>query len=69
MLKADKATVAWDSDKKHWRVRVEVGKEVIKRTLTDLPSDASDDALRAGAVEDARDEGYELDPAGVSIGR
>ena len=67
MLKADKATVDWDKEKKHWRVRVEVGKEVIKRTLPDVPQNATDDVLRTSAVEDAKDEGYTLDPASVAI--
>jgi hypothetical protein len=67
MLKATKATVEWDKDKNHWRVRVQVGEEVIKRTLADVPENASDDVLRGKAVEDARDEGYEVDPASVVV--
>lgn len=67
MTKATKATVDWDSDKKHWRVRVQVGEEVIKRTLPDVPQNASDDVLRSKAVEDAHDEGYEVDPASVAV--
>jgi hypothetical protein len=67
MLKATKATMDWDKEKNHWRVRVQVGEEVIKRTLPDVPENASDDVLRQNAVEDARDEGYEVDPASVQI--
>jgi hypothetical protein len=67
MLKATKATMDWDKEKNHWRVRVQVGEEVIKRTLPDIPENASDDVLRQKAVEDARDEGYEVDPASVQI--
>jgi len=67
MLKATKATVDCDKDKNHWRVRVQVGEEVIKRTLADVPQGATDDVLRHKAVEDAQEEGYEVDPASVSI--
>jgi len=67
MQKATKATVDWDKDKNHWRVRVQVGEEVIKRTLPDVPQNASDDVLRSKAVEDAHDEGYEVDPGSVVI--
>ncbi|HYL76669.1 MAG TPA: hypothetical protein VEU96_20815 [Bryobacteraceae bacterium] len=69
MLKAGKATVDWDKEKKNWRVRVQIGEEVIKRTLTKVPQDAPDDVLRSKAVEDARDEGYEVDAASVAIVR
>jgi hypothetical protein len=69
MLKATKATVDWDKEKKHWRVRVQVGEEVMKRNLPKVPQDASDDVLRSKAVEDAHDEGYEVDPASVAIVR
>ena len=67
MSKANKATVDWDKEKKHWRVRVQVGEEVIKRTLSTVPQDANDDLLRKRAVEDAHDEGYDVDPASVAI--
>jgi len=50
-------------------VRVQIGEEVIKRTLPSVPQDASDDVLRSKAVEDARDEGYEVDAASVAIVR
>lgn len=69
MLKADKTTVNWDSDKKEWHVRVQIGEEVIKRALHKTPHDATDDTLRAKAVEEAKEEGYEIDAATVAIGR
>ncbi len=37
--------------------------------LYKVPQDASDDVLRSKAVEDARDEGYEVDAASVAIVR
>jgi hypothetical protein len=69
MRDADKAQVAWDSDKKVWRVRIQIGEEVIKRLAGKTPADAADDALRSLAVEIATDEGYGLDPAQVTITR
>jgi len=69
MRNADKAQVAWDSGKKVWRVRIQVGEEVIKRPAGKTPADATDDALRSLAVEIAADEGYGLDPAQVTITR
>ncbi len=71
MMKADSAAVSWDADKKTWRVRIQVGEEVIKRPATDhkVKRDAGDDALRALAVETASGDGYELDPASVTIQR
>ncbi len=69
MAHAPKATVTWDKDKKHWQVRVQIGEEVIKRTLADIPQDASDDVLRSAAMADAHDEGYEVHAANVAIVR
>jgi hypothetical protein len=69
MLKADKATVSWDKEKKQWTVRVQIGEEVIRRALQKTPQDVSDDVLRSKAIEEAKDEGYEVDPARVAIGR
>ncbi len=69
MLKAEKATVNWDSAKKQWHVRVQIGEEVIKRALAKTPQDASEDILRSRAVETAKDEGYEIDAASIAIQR
>jgi hypothetical protein len=69
MLKAEKTTVNWDPAKKQWHVRLQIGEEVIKRTLAKTPQDASDDVLRSQAVETAKDEGYEIDAAQVAIQR
>ena len=46
MLRADNAKMQWDSGKKRWHEDLE---------------GTTDEALRARAVEVARDEGYELD--------
>ena len=69
MLKATKATVDWDEHKKQWHVRVQIGEEVIKRPLEKTGADANEEALRSKAVETAKAEGYEVDPAQVAITR
>jgi hypothetical protein len=57
MLKAEKTTVNWDPAKKQWHVRIQIGEEVIKRTLEKTPENT------------AKDEGYEVDAAQVVIQR
>ena len=69
MIRATKATVDWDPQKKQWHVRVQIGEEVIKRPLVKTAQDANEDALRSKAVETAKDEGYEVDPTTVAIVR
>lgn len=71
MMKADSATVNWDPDKKAWRVRIQIGEEVIKRPASGrkLQRDAEDEVLRSAAVETAAADGYEIDSAAVAIVR
>ncbi len=69
MLKAEKASVTWDAEKKVWHVRVQIGEEVIKRPLAKTPHDADEATLRGKAVETASDEGYEVQPSQVDIRR
>jgi len=69
MTQATKATVDWDPNKKQWHVRVQIGEEVIKRSLPKTAKDANEDSLRSQAVETAKDEGYTVDPATVAIVR
>ncbi len=69
MIKADKATVLWDTDKKMWRVRIVVGEEVIKRPARKLSRDADEGTLRSAAVETAHADGYDVDPATVTVSR
>ena len=59
MTRADNATVEWNSSKKRWEVRIEVGAEVVKRPIPEPTKDQ--------AVAIARDEGYDLDPANITI--
>ena len=67
MLNADSAQVNWDTQKKHWSVRVKVGEEVIRRPIPKVPQDAADDQLRTAAVQAAQDDGYKVDPANIQI--
>ena len=69
MIRATKATVDWDPQKKQWLVRVQIGEEVIRRPLQKTARDANEDALRIQAVATAKDEGYEVDPSSVAIVR
>lgn len=67
MLRADSAHVNWDTHKKQWNVRVKVGEEVIRRPIPATPETAADEVLRSLAVETARADGYDVDPAKVDI--
>jgi hypothetical protein len=69
MQKATAAKVDWDNEKKVWHVRVQIGEEVIKRPLPKTPQDATEDVLRSRAITAAQDEGYEVDPAQVTVAR
>jgi hypothetical protein len=71
MTKADRAEVRWDLQKKRWQIRIQVGEEVIKRAApgSKPAHDAGDEVLRSMALETARGDGYELDPAAVTIAR
>jgi hypothetical protein len=68
MIRADSATVNWDSGKKAWQVRLKIGEEVIKRACK-VSQDTADERLRSLALETARDEGYELDSAHIVVTR
>ena len=67
MLSADSAQVNWDTQKKHWSVRVKIGAEVIRRPIPKVPQNAGDEVLRSAAVAAAKDDGYQVDPATVAI--
>jgi hypothetical protein len=67
MLHANSANVSWDTEKKQWNVRVQVGAEVIRRPLPKTPETAAEEALRSLAVDTAKDEGYDLDPGTVAV--
>jgi hypothetical protein len=67
VIKATKASVDWDAHKRQWHVRVQIGEEVIKRPLDKTAQDANEESLRSKAVETAKDEGYDVDPATIEI--
>jgi hypothetical protein len=69
MLRADKAEVFWDDQKKQWVVRIQVGAEVIRRGCKTSKRESEDAALKTMAVETARDEGYELPAEAVDVKR
>ena len=69
---AGSAEVVWqDRDKKHkgWTVHLHVGEEVIKYPQPDADRDTGDAEVVSLAVADARDDGYELNPAAVKVTR
>jgi hypothetical protein len=68
MLKADEAKIQWSPEKKKWQVVIHIGAEVIKRWAGNL-KESGDDALRSLAVATAKDEGYEVDAARVTVAR
>lgn len=71
MAPAQSAEVVWQEDKKHkgWTVHLHIGAEVIKYPHPDSGRDTPDADLVALAVEDAKSDGYELQPAAVKIAR
>jgi hypothetical protein len=69
---AGSAEVVWqDQDKKHkgWTVHLYVGSEVIKYPHPDSDRGTGDAELVSLAVEDAKNDGYELNPAAVKVTR
>ena len=58
-------------DKKHkgWTVHLHVGEEVIKYSHPDSNRDTGDAELASLAVQDAKEDGYELNPAAVKVMR
>ena len=69
MVQANAAEVFWDSNKKAWIVRVQVGEEAVRRACKGAKRDADEDTLRALAVQTAHDEGYDLAVSAVTVRR
>ncbi|HTT63440.1 MAG TPA: hypothetical protein VLX58_10360 [Bryobacteraceae bacterium] len=65
-MRADRAEVTWDTQNKQWLVRIKIGEEVIRRHSKSA-KDADEQTLRDLAVKLAKDEGYQLEPAAVSV--
>jgi hypothetical protein len=68
---ASSAELVWQEDKKHkgWTVHLHIGEEVIKYSHPDAGHDTADAELISLAVEDARQDGYSLNPDSVKITR
>ncbi len=69
---AGSAEVMWqDGDRKHkgWTVHLHIGSEVIKYPHPESDRGTGDGELVALAVDDAKDDGYDLDPANVKVTR
>jgi hypothetical protein len=70
MLKTQNVSVDWDSKKKGWIVRIQIGEEIIRRPLGKrLPHEAEEHTLRDAAVETARDDGYDVTAESVTVAR
>jgi len=67
-IATDRVQVSWDNEKSKWLVRITEGEEVIRRHC-DLPKNADEQTLRAAAQKTVQDEGYDFDPAKLSIQR
>lgn len=67
-MRIDRAEVSWDAQKSKWLVRIQNGDEVLRRHCG-LPKNADEQALRAAALKTVQEEGYEADPATVTISR
>jgi hypothetical protein len=67
-MRADRAGISWDPEKRKWLVRIEAGSEVIRR-YCDQPKDADEQRLRALAETTVADEGYQIDSANISVSR
>jgi hypothetical protein len=67
-MRVDQVEVSWDSDKSDWVIRMQSGDEVIRRHCK-APKDADEKTLRAKAEETVKEEGYEANPATVSVRR
>jgi hypothetical protein len=65
-MRADQVEVSWDAGKGKWLVRIVNGEEVIRR-YCNLPKNADEKAVAAAAQKTVQDEGYEADPALVSV--
>jgi hypothetical protein len=69
MTQTGSAKVEWNAEKKHWQVVITAGAEVIRRQCEKTEQSAGDAELRDLAIRTARDEGYTLDDAHVTIAR
>lgn len=67
-MRADRAEVSWDENKKKWLVRIQTGEEVIRR-YCDGARDADEAKIRSAAQKTLADEGYETNGVPVVVKR
>jgi hypothetical protein len=67
-MRADRVEVTWDEAKSNWLVRIASGEEVIRRHCK-IPKGSDEQTLRSAVLKTVHDEGYDLDPATLSIQR
>ena len=67
MVRANSAKVEFNTGKKRWEVHISVGAEVVKRPIAKPVGESGKEVLRQEAVQTAKDEGYDLDPANVAV--
>jgi hypothetical protein len=65
-MRADRVEVSWDEQKSKWLVRIVNGEEVIRRHFG-ARKDADEQSLKTAAQKTVADEGYEPDPALISV--
>jgi hypothetical protein len=67
-MRADRVELSWDQAKSNWLIRIISGEEVIRRHFQ-ARKDADEQTLLSTAQKEVRDEGYEADPAQISVRR
>jgi hypothetical protein len=67
-MRVDRVEVSWDLDKHKWLARIRTGEEVIRRYCS-VPKDADEQTLQSAVQRTVQDEGYETDPAHITIFR
>jgi hypothetical protein len=67
-MRADQVEASWDAGKKKWLFRIRIGEEVVRR-YCDAPADAEEETLKSLAQKTLQDEGYEREPAELTIRR
>jgi hypothetical protein len=67
-MRADRVEASWDPGKSKWLVRIQSGEEVLRR-YCNIKKDADEQTIRTAAETTTKDEGYEVEPANVTIRR
>jgi len=67
-MRADRVEASWDAGKSKWLVRIQSGEEVLRRHCN-IKKDADEQTIRTAAENTTKEEGYEVEPANVSIRR